>query len=89
MIEASKLGTKPKVKKSLIIGESLQYVSLNVYLDFVYTLSKDNQLTVDVDVLEKFNIDMHKFKKMIVNSQIKGKIVENFQSRTDTGKPLV
>ena len=65
LTEASLKGEAPPTKKLLTLGESLQYVSLNSYLDFVFYFSKNKELTVNVDVLRNTHLDPKKFEQMI------------------------
>ena len=54
---ASKKGKKPPTKVLITLKGSLQYVSLNVFLNFVDYLSQKKDLTVEVDVLQDKNLD--------------------------------
>ena len=78
----------PATKKVLILKESLPYISLNAYLDFVNYLNKNKNLTFDVDVLGQTDLGPEIFEQMIENAKTKHMIIQGKQSKTKTGKPL-
>lgn len=90
LTEASKKVTVPSTRRVITLQGSLQYVSLNVFLNFIDSLSKNKELIVEVDVLRKdTKFDFKLFERMIENAQIKNKIIKNKPMITDTGKSLI
>ena len=82
----------PKFKKSVIVLDSLQYLSINSFLEFVEQL-KDKELPIDIDILDeqklkKIDDNDTKIKRMIRNAKNRNLLSKGKETKISTGQSL-
>ena len=80
----------PLIKKSLIVLHSIDYLSINSFLDFIQNL-KGKELPFDIDILDERNlkeVDDSKIERMIRNAKNRNLLSKGKETKIYTGQTL-